>query len=82
MSGNMQFSETACEILDIFRETRRKPGARMIIDTLKAGLGTDPAVAAAISELHEFGLVEAPDGETVELTDRGYDMVQRGDYRQ
>ena len=77
----MQLSELACEILDLFRETHRRPGARMLISTLDAHLGSDPAVAAAVSELIDAGYLTAPDAQTVELTHRGFDAVQRGDYR-
>ena len=77
----MQLSELACEILDLFREAHRRPGARMLMSTLDARLGSGPAVAAAVSELIDAGYVTAPDGETVELTDRGFDAIQRGGYR-
>jgi hypothetical protein len=77
----MQLSETACEILDLFRETHRKPGARMTIATLDARFGTDPAVAVSVSELTHLGYVTTPDAGTIELTARGFDAVQGGDYR-
>ena len=76
----MQLSETACEILDLFRETHCKPGARMTMATLDAHFGTDPAVAVAVSELKQLGYVTTPDAETVELTDRGFDAIHRGGY--
>ena len=78
----MQLSETACEILDLFHESHRKPGARMTMATLDASFGTDPAVAVAVSELIQLGYVTTPDAGTVELTDRGFDAVQRGNYRE
>ena len=77
----MQLSETACEILDLFRETHRKPGARMTMATLDAHFGTDPTVAVAVSELKQLGYVTTPDAGTVELTDRGFDAIHRGNYR-
>jgi hypothetical protein len=78
----MQLSETACDVLDVFREGHRLPGARMAMATLDAHVGTDPAVAAAVSELVYLSYVVAPDAGTVELTDRGFLVIQRGDYRQ
>jgi hypothetical protein len=78
----MQLSETACDVLDVFREGHRLPSARMTMATLDAHVGTDPAVAAAVSELVHLGYVVAPDPGTVELTDRGFLVIQRGDYRQ
>jgi Mn-dependent DtxR family transcriptional regulator len=77
----MRLSETACEILDIFRQTHRRPGARMTIAEIDDRLGTDPAVAVAVSELTQGGYLVAPDDKTVELTPRGFDALQRGDYR-
>jgi hypothetical protein len=77
----MQLSETACDVLDLFREGHRLPGARMTMATLDAHVGTDPAVAAAVSELVHLGYVTAPDAGTVELTDHGFLAIQRGDYR-
>jgi Mn-dependent DtxR family transcriptional regulator len=74
----MPLSETACEILKLFRETHRKPGARMTIATLDAHFGTDPSVAVAVSELRQLGYVSVPDTRTVELTDVGFDALQRG----
>ena len=74
----MPLSETACEILGFFRETHRKPGARMTTATLDAHFGTDPAVAVAISELKQLGYVTVPDAGTVELTDLGFDAIHRG----
>ena len=74
----MSLSEAACEILGFFRETHRKPGARVTMATLDAHFGTDPAVAVAISELKQLGYVTVPDAGTVELTDLGFDAVHRG----
>jgi hypothetical protein len=74
----MPLSETACEILESFRKTHRKPGARMTMATLDAHFGTDPTVAVAISELKQFGYVTVPDAGTIELTDRGFDAIYRG----
>ena len=61
----MPLSELDCEILGFFRETHRKPGARMTMATLDAHFGTDPAVAVAISELKQLGYVTVPDAGTV-----------------
>ena len=77
----MPLSETACEILDLFRETHRKPGARMTMATLDTHFGTDPAVVVAVSELTHLEYVTTPDSGTIELTDRGFDAIHRGDYR-
>lgn len=77
----MYFSETACEILDLFRETHRRPGARMTIASLDTRIGSDPAVAVAVSELRDAGYLIAPDAETVELTPKGFDAIQRANYR-
>jgi hypothetical protein len=77
----MQLSETACGILDLFRETHRKPGARMTMATLDAHFGTDPAVAVAVSELAHFGYVTTPGAGTVKLTDQGFDAIHQGGYR-
>jgi len=74
----MPLSETAREILEFFRETHRKPGARITMATLDAHFGTDPTVAVAISELKQLGYVTVPDGGTVELTDLGFDAIHRG----
>lgn len=74
----MPLSEIACEILAFFRETHRKPGARMTVAKLDAHFGTDPTVAVAISELKYLGYMIVPDAETVELTDLGFDASQRG----
>ena len=74
----MPLSETSREILAFFRETHRKPGARMTIATLDEHFGTDPSVAVAVSELKQLGYVSVPDARTVELTDVGFDAIQRG----
>ena len=37
----MSLSEIACEILDLFRETHRRPGARITIATLDHRFGTE-----------------------------------------
>jgi hypothetical protein len=74
----MSLSETACEILGFFRETHRKPGARVTTETLDAHFGTDPAVAVAVSELSHLGYVTTPDAGTIELTDLGFDAIHRG----
>ncbi len=78
----MPLSETACEILDLFHRSHRRPGARITIATLDANLGTDPTVAVAVSEFTDLGYVIAPDAGTIELTDRGFDAVQLGTYRE
>jgi Mn-dependent DtxR family transcriptional regulator len=78
MEARMPLSETACEILGFFRETHRKPGARMTMATLDAHFGTDPAVAVAISELKQLGYVTVPDAGTIELTDLGFDAIHCG----
>jgi hypothetical protein len=74
----MPLSRTACGILRFFRETHRKPGARMTMTTLDAHFGTNPAVAVAVSELTHLGYVTAPDAATIELTDLGFDASHRG----
>lgn len=70
-------SATACEILKFFRQTHRKPGARIKIATLDTHFGTDPSIAVAVSELTQLGYVSVPDARTVELTDVGFDAIQR-----
>jgi hypothetical protein len=77
----MRFSETACEILDLFRETHRKPGARLRFAQLDAHLGSDPAVVVAVSELASAGYLIAPDARTVELTTTGFDAIGLQSYR-
>ena len=78
MEARMPISETASEILQFFRETHRKPGARMTMATLDAHFGTDPSVAVAVSELKQLGYVSVPDARTVELTDVGFDAIHPG----
>jgi Mn-dependent DtxR family transcriptional regulator len=68
-------SEIAREILAYLRSTHRLPGARLRITTLDERFGTDPAVAAAVSELARTGYVATPDADTVELTPRGYEAL-------
>ena len=77
----MHFSETACEILDLFRDSHRKPGARLSFAELDARLGTDPTVTVAVSELARAGYVTAPDARTIELTARGFDALALPSYR-
>lgn len=74
----MPLSETASEIIAFFRETHRKPGARVTMATLGAHFGTESAVAVAISELKQLRYVTVPDAGTVELTDLGFDALHRG----
>jgi hypothetical protein len=74
----MPLSETACEILEFFRKTHRKPGARMTIATLDRHFGTEPTVAVAVSELKHRGYMTVPDSGTVELTDLGFHAIHRG----
>jgi Mn-dependent DtxR family transcriptional regulator len=50
----------------------------MTIATLDAHFGTDPSIAVAVSELRQLGYVSVPDARTVELTDAGFDALQRG----
>lgn len=74
----MPLSATASDILKFFRETHRKPGARLTMATLDAHFGTDPTVAVAVSELKQLGYVTVPDAGTVELTHLGFDAIHRG----
>lgn len=76
-----ELSETASEILDFFRDTHRRPGARITMATLDAHFGADPVVAVSVSELTHLGYVITPDSGTIELTDRGFDAIHRGAYR-
>ncbi|WP_181708274.1 hypothetical protein [Chthonobacter rhizosphaerae] len=71
----MDLSEIASEILDFLQETHRRPGARIAISTLDHRFGTDPAVAAAITELRVAGYLIAPDADTVQLTAKGFDAL-------
>ncbi|NBJ13461.1 hypothetical protein [Microvirga arsenatis] len=77
----MSFSVIACEILDLFRQSHRLPGARMTIAEIDERLGTDPAVAVAIRELINAGYLVAPDASTVKLTARGFDAIHGGNCR-
>jgi hypothetical protein len=84
----MQLSETACEVLDLFHDSHRRPGARVSITTLDARLGTDPAVAVAVSELIDVGYVITPDancsqrdGSPAPPEMKGADRLGHRDYR-
>ncbi len=72
----MPLSQTAHDILEVLRRTHRFPGARMTISKLEAYVGSDPAVAVAISELVRAGYLVAPDARTIELTAAGFDHIQ------
>ncbi|HEY7247132.1 MAG TPA: hypothetical protein VH678_24935 [Xanthobacteraceae bacterium] len=72
----MQLSQTARDILEVLRQTHRRPGARMTIARLEAQVGSDPAVAVALSELVRAGYLAAPDARTIELTASGFDHLQ------
>ena len=76
----MSPSEIACEILDLFRETHRRSGARITIATVDHRFGTDPAVAVAIAELRDSGFLITPDAEAVELAAKGFDAIQGRSY--
>ncbi|ACL55127.1 hypothetical protein [Methylobacterium nodulans] len=76
----MQLSELACEILEIFRQNHRRPGARLTFGYLRERLGSEPTLTAAASELTDAGYVIAPDADTIELTARGFDTLQRENY--
>lgn len=77
----MNLSSISCDVLDFLKATRRHPGARVALRDLERHIGTEPAVAAALSELTHAGLVTAPDKDTIELTARGFDVINRGTYR-
>ena len=68
-------SQTAREILAVFHGAHRRPGARMTMSKLEHVVGSDPAVAVAISELVKAGYLATPDAGTVELTPAGFDHV-------
>jgi hypothetical protein len=72
----MQLSQTALDILEVFRQAHRRPGARIAIAKLEAQIGSDPAVVVAVSELVRAGYLAAPDAGTVELTTTGFDHLQ------
>ena len=72
-----ELTEIGCEILGYFRQTHRRPGARLSIEVLADHFGTDPAIATALSELAGRGYIEHQDARTVELTARGFDAAQR-----
>ncbi|WP_114945827.1 hypothetical protein [Microvirga calopogonii] len=72
----MSLREIVCEILDLFRETHLRPGARITSATLDHRFGTDPGVAVAIAELKDAGFLITPDAETVELTAKDFDAIQ------
>jgi hypothetical protein len=71
------FSKMAGEILGVFASEHRRAGARLRISTLHMRQETEPALAAAVSELASAGLVQVADSGTIELTARGYDVIQR-----
>jgi hypothetical protein len=73
----VDLSRQAYEVLGLFGAAHRRPGARLTLDTLRKRIGTEPAVVEAVRELVHAGYVIAPDSETVELTPKGYDAVQR-----
>jgi hypothetical protein len=75
----MRFSQSAREILHVFRQTHRRPGARMTLATLKERLAGDLAILSAVSELTDAGYLSAADADTIELTDLGFDAIQRGE---
>ncbi len=72
----MQLSQTARDILEVLRQTHRHPGARMTLAKLEALVGSDPAVAVAVSELVRAGYLTAPDARTIELTATGFDHIR------
>ena len=67
----MQLSELPRQILTFFGERRLKAGACTTLPELDSLFGSDPSVAAAVSELVSEGYFIAPDANTVELTARG-----------
>ena len=77
----MELGEVAGEVLDIFRQTHRRPGARMSFTSLEKRLGSEPVLFATLSELSDAGYMTTPDVETVELTAKGFDHIQRGNYQ-
>jgi hypothetical protein len=78
MEARMQLSEMACKIPELFRDTHRKPSARIYTAMLGTHFGTGPAVAKAVSELTHLGYVTTPDAVTIEPMDLGFDEVHRG----
>ncbi|HEY8578827.1 MAG TPA: hypothetical protein VIL72_03010 [Beijerinckiaceae bacterium] len=76
-TGESPFSEIADEILARLARDHRRAGARVRLSTLHMRQETEPALAAAISELASAGLVRVVDGGTIELTAEGYDLIQR-----
>ena len=78
----MSLSEIACEILDMLRETDRRPGARDDdCQPSKTDFGTDLQLRLPSRELKDAGYVVAPDAETVELAAIWFDVIQSGPYR-
>jgi hypothetical protein len=76
----MDISDLAREILAVFKKTHRRPGARMVQATLQQHVPGRLALIVAISELRELGYLSTPDAETVELTARGFDLIQSHDF--
>jgi hypothetical protein len=76
-----ELNQIAREILEVFGATHRKPGARMLLSELETRVGSaETPVVAAASELVNAGYMIAPDADTLELTDRGFDAIQRAHY--
>jgi hypothetical protein len=69
-------SRLAGEILGVFASGHRRAGARLRISALHLRHETEPALAAATSELASTGLVRVADAGTIELTSKGYDLIQ------
>jgi hypothetical protein len=69
-------STLAGEILGVFASAHRRAGARLRISALHLHHETEPALAAATSELASTGLVRVVDAGTIELTSKGYDLIQ------
>lgn len=79
--GASDLSQIAHEILSLFAEAHRKPGARMLLSGVAARLGAaESTVFSAASELVNAGYLIAPDPDTIGLTDRGFDAIQRARY--
>jgi hypothetical protein len=81
VSRTSELSQIAREILDLFARAHRKPGARMLVSEVEARIrAARTPLISSITELINANYMIAPDKDTVELTDRGFDATQRANY--
>jgi|tagenome__1003787_1003787.scaffolds.fasta_scaffold20316361_1 Mn-dependent DtxR family transcriptional regulator len=74
----MELTQQARDVLGTLGRTHGRPGARLMIAHLRGRVAvTDPVIAEAVRELIEAGYLTVPDADTIELTAKGYDAIQR-----